>query len=116
MSVWWPIGSKWSTGTDGEILHAVPSIEAVRVARESQLAVAVCGAELVAMSAWASIDVDRFGVDGRVVAEWPPFAKHGRCVECYQATGRPRVGERSHWRSDEGAGTIVPKAVPFVST
>ena len=107
----WPIGSNWVTGTDGDILHAVPTVEAVRVAQESRLAMAKCGAEVVAMSAWASIDVDSFGVDERMVTEWPPFAKHGRCVECYQATGRPRVGERSHWRGVEGAGTAMPKEV-----
>jgi hypothetical protein len=102
----WPIGSNWVTGTDGDTLHAVPTTEAISAAREPQLAEAVCGAEVVAMSAWPT-----FGVDRRVVAEWPPFAKHGRCVECYQATGRPKVGERSHWRGDEGTGAIMPKAV-----
>ena len=102
----WPIGSNWVTGTDGDILHAVPTVEAFRVAQESRPAMAKCGAEVVAMSAWPT-----FGVDRRVVAEWPPFAKHGRCVECYQATGRPRVGERSHWRGVEGAGTAMPKEV-----
>ena len=102
----WPIGSNWVTGTDGDILHAVPTVEAFRVAQESRPAMAKCGAEVVAMSAWPT-----FGVDRRVIAEWPPFAKHGRCVECYQATGRPKVGERSHWRGDEGAGAIMPKAV-----
>ena len=103
----WPIGSNWVTGTDGDILHAVPTVEALRVEQESRPATAKCGAEVVAMSAWPT-----FGVDRRVVvAEWPPFAKHGRCVECYQATGRPRVGERSHWRGVEGAGTAMPKEV-----
>jgi hypothetical protein len=106
VSILWPIGSNWVTGTDGDILHAVPTVEAVRVAQESRLAMAKCGAEVVAMSAWPT-----FGVDRRVVAEWPPFAKHGRCVECYQATGRPKVGERSHWRGIEGGGAIMPKAV-----
>jgi hypothetical protein len=99
----WPIGSNWVTGTDGDILHAVPTVEAVRVAQELRPAMAKCGAEVVALSAWPT-----FGVDRRVVAEWPPFAKHGRCVECYQATGRPRVGERSHWRDGyAGAGGVV---------
>lgn len=102
----WPIGSNWVTGTDGDILHAVPTVEAVRAAQELRPAMAKCGAEVVAMSAWPT-----FGVDRRVIAEWPPFAKHGRCVECYQATGRPRVGERSHWRGVEGAGTAMPKEV-----
>jgi len=102
----WPIESNWVTGTDGDILHAVPTVEAFRVAQESRPAMAKCGAEVVAMSAWPT-----FGVDRRVIAEWPPFAKHGRCVECYQATGRPRVGERSHWRGVEGAGTAMPKEV-----
>ncbi len=109
VSVWWPVGSKWSTGTDGDILHAVPTVEAVHAAREPKLAVAVCGAEVVAMSAWD------LGADGRMVAEWPPFAKHGRCVDCFVATGRPKVGKRSHWRSGD-AGTIHPQGGAVVST